>query len=458
MNDRDGTSEGSVDSDALSPLPPLVIWTSRRSTACLRPPNTPTSGTPYTAHHHIYAVGGNQVATSEASLAYYANQPTSFSPWNIPSVTTNLPLNYPPPDLTDRVRDHRPECRRKEDTNPTEPSATAVDNPCSIPMTSAMDIEQRSQASGNQTVNYPISVLDHYTGYGHVEYDSEEDNYSSTSSKVDLQNIGHVQVCHQAPSVSEGGEHHDHQKLKKQHSSESCSDEDSPVLTDFPQDITSLGKETGVSLDRQHDMRDRAHSESGEEPHKCKHCAKSCSTQSRLTSHERAHPEEKPFKCAVCDTAINRRDVHVRHGGTHLGKKHFTCKYCSRSFSVKYSLTVHERIHNGEKPFKCDHCDQGFSDSSNLRVHKRTHTGEKPFKCELCGKAFRHTSSLAKHQRIHTGEKPFKCSVCDKAFRSTSLLTDHQRMHTGEKPFKCKICGKSFSRKSNLNAHQRIHI
>eukprot|EP00117_Sycon_ciliatum_P048703 scpid97008/ scgid34636/ len=274
MDNRDWISEASVDSDALSPLPPLVIWTSRRSVVCPPPQNTPSYCTPYPALHRAHSFSGNQVATSEASSAYCTLQHPSFSPWNIRSVASNLPLLHPPPDLTDHARDHRLECRRKQDTNPAELSATAVENTCSIPMTSAMEIEQRSRDSDNQTVNYPISVSDHYTVHGHVEYDSEEDNYSSTSSEVDLQNIGHVPVSHRPSSLSEDGKHYDHQKLKKQHTSVTYSAEDTQLLADFAQDHTSLSQETGVTLDRQHDMRDRAHSQSGKGPHKCKHCKK----------------------------------------------------------------------------------------------------------------------------------------------------------------------------------------
>ena len=426
MDDFDWTSNWSVNSNA---LPPLVIWTSRRSIVCPPPQNTPTSGTPYTAHHDVYAVGENEIATSDASFAYNAIQHTLFSPWNISSVTTNLPLVHPPPDLTDRVRDCRTECRRKEDTNPTELSATVVDTPCSIPMTSAMEIEQRSRDSDNQTVNYPISVSDHYTGHRHVEYDSKEDNYSSTFSEVDLQNIGHVPVSHRPPSVSEDGKHHDPHKLKKQHTSTTYSAEDTQLLADLPQDHTSLSQDTRVSLDRQHDMRARVYSQTGEQKHKCKYCDKSFSTQSRLTSHECVQPEKKTSKCKVCDKTFSRRYDLVRHGRVHSGEKPFTCKYCAKSFSEKSSCTVHERIHTGKKPFRCDHCDQGFCDSSTLIRHKRT----------------------------HTEEKQFKRTECKKAFRRSSHLADHQRTHTGEKPFKCKVRGKSFCLKSSFSAHERIH-
>ncbi|XP_065195543.1 zinc finger protein 724-like [Sycon ciliatum] len=429
MDDRDWTSERSVDSDALSPLPPLVIWTSRRSTACPPWPDTQHLGTPYTAHHHVDAVGGNQVETTEASFVYYAIQHISFSPCNIPSVTTNLPPCYPPPDLTYKFMDPRPECQRKKDTNPTELSATAVENPCSIPMTSAMDIEQRSQNSGNQTVNYPISVSDHYTGHGQVEYYSKCGDYSNTSPVLDLHSIGQVLVSPQALSVSEVAKHHDCQTLDNQHTSELCSETDSQHLDDFYPHHSSLSEEPGVSRDRQHDMCDREHAHSGEDPHKCKHCDQSFSTQSRLTSHERTHPEEKSFKCEVCDNTFNYRSHLVCHGRVHSGEKPFTCKYCPRSFSTRFSLTRHEFVHNGEKPFKCDHCDQSFCDRSSLKSHKHT----------------------------HTGEKPFQCKECNKAFRRQTHLRDHQRIHTGVKPFKCKICGNSFSWKSNLTVHERIH-
>ncbi|XP_065195440.1 zinc finger protein 493-like [Sycon ciliatum] len=307
--------------------------------------------------------------------------------------------------------------------------STVFDNPCSIPITSAMEIETRSRDSDNQTVNYPISVSDHFTGHRHVEYDSEEDNYSSTFSEVDLQNIGHVPVSHRLPSVSEYGKHYDHYKLKKQHTSATHSAEDTQLLADFPQDHTSLSQETRVSLDRQHIMRDRANSQTREQPHSCKYCKKSFPTQSRLTSHECVQPEKKTFKCKVCDKTFSRRYHLVRHGRVHSGEKPFMCKYCAKSFSEKSSCTVHERIHTGKKPFGCDHCGQGFCDSSNLIRHKRTHTEEKQLKCTECKKAFRRSSHLADHQRAHTGEKPFKCKVCGKSFRWKTNLAVHERIY-----------------------------
>ena len=61
MDDYDWTSEESNDSDPLSPLPRLVIWTSRRSTACSPQPTAPSYSTRYPALHHVYPNSGNEV-------------------------------------------------------------------------------------------------------------------------------------------------------------------------------------------------------------------------------------------------------------------------------------------------------------------------------------------------------------------------------------------------------------
>ncbi|XP_065195066.1 zinc finger protein 79-like [Sycon ciliatum] len=431
MADCNWTSEGSVASDTFSSLPPLVIWTSKRSVVC-PPPQNASYSTPFTAFHNAYAVGGNQVhvATSEASFANFALHHTPSRPWNTPSVISNLRPDQPLLDITDQFRDPRPEFQRNEDTHTFDVSTTAVENPCSNPMISAVEIDQRSQDSGSQTVQYPVSVSDHYAGHWHVPDDSEEGNYARIVSEVDLHIIGHVPESPLAPSVSEYAKNHDRQALAKQHTSKASPEEDSQLLPDFPQHRLSLSKETRVSLERQHDMHNHALSQSGEEPIKCKKCNESFSTQSCLTSHECAHPVEKSFKCKQCDKTFNTRYNLNRHGRVHTGEKPFPCRYCAKSFRDKSNLTVHERRHSGEKPFKCDHCDQGFHDRSNLRVHKRTHTGEKPFKLKLCGKDFRHTSSLADHQRVHTGQKTFKCKACGKTFSVKANLTRHERKHS----------------------------
>ncbi|XP_065195068.1 zinc finger protein 664-like [Sycon ciliatum] len=369
----------------------------------------------------------------------------------------NVLPHHSPLDVTYQFRHPRPECQRMEDTNSGEISATAVENPGSNDPTPVMNIDQRSQNSDIQTFNYPISVSDHYTGHGHGAYGSEEGNYSTTSSDVDHHNIGHVRVSPLFPRVSEDAEHDERQTLNNQHTSESCSEERSELQDGCPRDHASLGKETCASLDRQHDMRDRAHSQSGQELHKCKHCDQSFSTQSRLTTHERTHRDEKSVKCEVCDKTVNRRFDLVRHGRVHSGEKPFPCQYCAKPFSDKSNLTVHERRHTREKPFKCDYCDRGFIDRSTLRVHLRTHTGETPLQCKVCSKTFRQSSHLTKHQLIHTGEMPYKCKECGKSFRQTSNLTVHQRIHSGERPYKCNVCDKAFTTTSQLTVHQRIH-
>ncbi|XP_065194855.1 zinc finger protein OZF-like [Sycon ciliatum] len=449
MDDCDWTSEGSADSDALSPLPPLVIWTSRRSTGYPPQRNIPFYGTIYTAHHHANPNSGNPETTSEGSFANYALQHSLFTSWNTPTSTSRVLQDHPWLDTAaDNFRPPRPEFQRNKDTRANDPSTATDDNPCSNPMTSAMDNGQRSQSNRNQTANHPVSVSDHYTDHAHVGYESEDGEYSGKSADLEVHNIEHVPVDLRMSSLSH----------KNQHVSESSSEADFQLQADFPQPETSLYKETGPLLERQHDMLDGRHSRPVEKPYECKFCDKSFSTQSSLTSHERTHREEKPFKCKVCDKVFDWRSLLLRHVRVHSGDKPFTCKFCAKSFSDKSNHTTHERYHTGAMRFNCDHCDQGFHSRSNLKIHLRIHTGERPYKCKECKKAFRQPSHLTDHQRVHTGEKPFKCNVCEEAFRSVSNLAGHQRIHTGEKPFKCKICEKSFSRKSNLKVHEGIHL
>eukprot|EP00117_Sycon_ciliatum_P044526 scpid107727/ scgid32111/ len=134
MDDRDWTSESSVDSDALSPLPPLVIWTSRRTTACPPPHNIPYYGTNYPALEHANPVSANQVVTSEGSFAYGALQNTSFSPWNTQTSSSAVLQDHAPMDtLADNSREPRPEIQMKKDIKPRDALTTAAENPCLDP-------------------------------------------------------------------------------------------------------------------------------------------------------------------------------------------------------------------------------------------------------------------------------------------------------------------------------------
>eukprot|EP00117_Sycon_ciliatum_P010061 scpid98135/ scgid12106/ len=208
MNDCDWTSEESDDSDALSPLQPLVIWSSRRSTACPPPPTAPSYSTPYSALHHVYPNSGNQVATSEFSTSQFSLQNTAFNPWKSRTSCAGVPQDHVPKDMvTDNFRDPRPEIQRNKDTKPSDASPTAVENLYSDPVTSALDKDQTNNSNPTATFQ-PEPVSDHYTGYGEVTFDSECGTYSRKSSDVDIHtghvhNLGHFPVSSQAASLPE---------------------------------------------------------------------------------------------------------------------------------------------------------------------------------------------------------------------------------------------------------------
>ncbi|XP_065194853.1 zinc finger protein OZF-like [Sycon ciliatum] len=464
MNDFDWTSEESDDSDALSPLQPLVIWSSRRSTACAPPPTAPSYSTRYPALHHVYPNSGNQVATSEVSSSQFCLQNTAFSPWKSRTSCAGVPQDHVPKDMvTDNFREARPEIQRDKDTKTSDTSNTAVENPCLDSLTSAMDKDQISQGNSTPTVNcYPEPVSDQYTGYEGVAFHNEYSKNYSKSAGMNVHarlvhNFGHFPVSSSVASLPADSDHRDLERSNTHHTSEPFSEKVCQLQSDFPEPEHTLCEESEKSLDRQPDRLDPEHLHPGEKQYRCKHCDKSVSTPSCLSSHQCTHPEEKSFKCKECDKMFSTQYYLTRHARLHSVGNAFPCKYCGKPFRDKYGLHVHELIHTGEKPFRCGHCDQMFRRNTHLRDHERGHTGERPYKCKSCEKSFTTKSKLTRHRRIHTGERPHKCKSCEKSFMTKSDLTVHRRIHTGERPYKCNLCDKSFTRKSHLTAHQRIH-
>ena len=80
-HDADWTSESSLDSDELSVLPPLVIWTSKTPVPCGFPPCHVSyhHGVPSVARHHTEIGHGNNIVTSETSSVDYPQRHSSIS-------------------------------------------------------------------------------------------------------------------------------------------------------------------------------------------------------------------------------------------------------------------------------------------------------------------------------------------------------------------------------------------
>ncbi|XP_065190253.1 zinc finger protein 3-like [Sycon ciliatum] len=139
----------------------------------------------------------------------------------------------------------------------------------------------------------------------------------------------------------------------------------------------------------------------GESSHACPLCLKEFKTASHLREHERIHTGERPFKCTVCSKTFTQSSTLCVHKRTHTGERPHTCGTCGKSFKSYCHLRQHERVHSGERPFKCKTCERSFTRLSYLRDHEHTHTGECPYMCGECAKGFWHSSSLRRHERNH---------------------------------------------------------
>eukprot|EP00117_Sycon_ciliatum_P036515 scpid98540/ scgid27474/ len=264
MDDCCRTSEGSVDSDALSPLQPLVIWSSRRSTACPPPPTA-------SSHHvRVYPNSGNEVAISKVLCSQQFLQSTSFNPWKARTSCSGVLQDHGLMDMVeDNFRDTRSEIQRNKDIKTSVASTTTMGNPCLDSLTSAMDKDQISQGNSTPTVNcYREPVSDQYTSYEEVPFHSEYGNHSSMSADVDVHaghvhNIGHFPVSSQAASLPEDPKNHDREMINNHHTSDLLSEVVCQLQAEIRQPENRLCQETGNALDHQPDRLDRGHSHPG---------------------------------------------------------------------------------------------------------------------------------------------------------------------------------------------------
>ncbi|XP_065194856.1 zinc finger protein 572-like [Sycon ciliatum] len=350
-HDADWTSESSLDSDELSVLPPLVIWTSKTPVPCGFPPcHVPYHyGVPSVALQHTAIDHGNNIVTSETSSVDYPQRHSSLSRLDNAQHGYS-PVNFrllPEPVVIATPRIEVQSKNQKE----AEASASASCNTDLEPPTSTGRMRKRYLPTSIPQVRSSLTGPDHYAAPEETR-DSPNDESSIYSVDFDLnqQSIGNISDNSVSPQ---------------------CTGE---LVSEKPHKLT------GGNLV------------------KCKLCEMAFSNQSSLTRHERTHNNQKPFKCKKCEKSFSYNCRLKLHERTHSGEKTYKCKVCAKSFSHSSNRLRHQLIHTGEKPFKCAHCCKSFTELKCLQDHQSTHTGHRRHVCNGCACEFYSASSLRRHK------------------------------------------------------------
>lgn len=136
----------------------------------------------------------------------------------------------------------------------------------------------------------------------------------------------------------------------------------------------------------------------------CPHCSHSYLTSTKLWSHmSRSHFKSstgKGFYCSLCDNKAFKQAFNYHlHMLIHLGEQPEKCRFCAKAFRTKPSLRKHELIHTGHKRHKCSECNSCFKTKDELKQHGISHTTGKPYRCDFCSVKFKYQASLKRHEK-----------------------------------------------------------
>ncbi|XP_034232165.1 zinc finger protein 569-like [Thrips palmi] len=233
-----------------------------------------------------------------------------------------------------------------------------------------------------------------------------------------------------------------------------------------------LCKQCGImcTTEERLSMHQRLHAE-GVEPfrHECKTCGQQFNTRSKLSVHLWSHalkPSLKTFKCHICGKGFVTKSAVMEHRLKHTDEERsraFKCVICGMAFGNNTLLGKHRSTHSEEelaRPFQCTFCGKSFARNHTLQIHHLSHTNVKSHVCNQCGKCFKMRNSLIQHMRTHQDPSclpTYPCQLCGKIFKIKSRLRDHLRLHNGDKPYKCSTCGKCFHKITALHTHEVSH-
>ncbi|KAG8192796.1 hypothetical protein JTE90_019114 [Oedothorax gibbosus] len=176
---------------------------------------------------------------------------------------------------------------------------------------------------------------------------------------------------------------------------------------------------------------------------------------------------DKVYACmhSGCARTFSSNFKLSRHLLIHSGDRRFQCTSCDRRFHRKDHLKNHLQVHNPNKILhKCDKCQKTYCSPMSYRKHIALHAAESgDLVCRICGMLQPDREAILCHLKVHTNsrtlrgpsERKYPCKLCDRSFFTKKDVKRHLVVHTGKRDFVCKFCPQRFGRKDHLVRHTK---